>query len=108
MLGRLGIAYAVARRAADDAAVIRLAGSEVPRHTCRYCGSFWKPFANSTLPGHARCMVTLEFQREIVALLRANPRITFDAVARACDVGVQVVRAWWANATREAASRGAA
>ena len=98
MLARLQIAYAVARRAADDASIIRLAGGSLPLRTCRYCGNFWLPFANSKLPGHARCLTSLEFQREVVAILRANSRLTFAAIARACGVGVQVVRAWWANA----------
>jgi len=61
---------------------------------CRYCGRRWLKYAGTKLDGHAACVVTEDFKRQIGDLLRSSPEITFKHVAEAIGVTVAVVRAW--------------
>jgi hypothetical protein len=62
--------------------------------TCRYCGKHWCRWAGSKLDGHAACIVTDDFKRQLAALLRHSPDVTYQAVANAIGVSLAVVRAW--------------
>lgn len=63
-------------------------------NTCRYCGRYWQRWAGSKLDGHAACLVTEDFKRDLVELLRSAPAITYPAVATATGVSSSVVRSW--------------
>ena len=62
-------------------------------NTCRYCGRHWRQWVGSKLDGHAACIVTEDFKRRLVELLRA-PDVTFAMVADAIGVTPSVVRSW--------------
>ena len=63
-------------------------------NTCRYCGRHWRQWVGSKLDGHAACVVTEEFKREIGELLRSSPAITYQTIATAIGVTPAVVRSW--------------
>ncbi len=60
---------------------------------CRYCGRLWRRWAGSKLDGHAACIVTDDFKRWLLEILR-SPRVTYVAVAEAIGVTPSVVRSW--------------
>lgn len=60
---------------------------------CRYCGDYWRRWAGSKLDGHAACIVTDDFKRRILELLRPST-VTYRAVAEALGVSISVVRSW--------------
>jgi hypothetical protein len=62
-------------------------------NTCRYCGRHWRQWTGSKLDGHAACIVTEDFKRELVELLR-SPQVTYKAIAEAIGVTPAVVRSW--------------
>lgn len=62
-------------------------------NTCRYCGRFWRQWAGSKLDGHAACIVTDDFKRRLVDLLR-DPHVTYKQIADAIGVTIAVVRSW--------------
>ncbi len=61
--------------------------------TCRYCGRHWRQWAGSKLDGHAACIVTDDFKRRLVDLLR-DPHVTYKQLADAIGVTPAVVRSW--------------
>lgn len=63
-------------------------------NTCRYCGKHWRQWAGSKLDGHATCVVTPDFKRQLVDLLRASPGMTYGTIADAIGVSIAVVRSW--------------
>lgn len=63
-------------------------------NTCRYCGRHWRQWAGSKLDGHAACIVTEDFKREIAELMRSAPAITYQTIATAIGVTPAVVRSW--------------
>ena len=63
-------------------------------NTCRYCGRHWRQWAGSKLDGHAACIVTEDFKREVGELLRSSPAITYQTIAAAIGVTPAVVRSW--------------
>ena len=63
-------------------------------NTCRYCGRHWRQWVGSKLDGHAACIVTEDFKREITELLRSSPAITYQTIATAIGVTPAVVRSW--------------
>lgn len=81
---------------ADRAECARAATSiaDTPRNTCGYCGRFWRPFGGSKLAGHATCVVSEAFQRQVEFRYRTDPRLTMVAIARKLDVSVATVVAW--------------
>jgi hypothetical protein len=62
-------------------------------NTCRYCGRHWRRWAGSKIDGHAACIVTDDFKRRLVILLR-SPTVTYQAIANAIGVTPAVVRSW--------------
>lgn len=62
-------------------------------NTCRYCGKHWRKWAGSRLDGHAACIVTEDFKRELCEILRA-PSVTYQVIADAIGVTPSVVRSW--------------
>lgn len=63
-------------------------------NTCRYCGKHWRQWTGSKLDGHAACVVTNDFKRELANLLRSSPAVTYRSVAEALGVTPSVVRSW--------------
>ena len=63
-------------------------------NTCRYCGRHWRQWAGSKLDGHAACIVTDDFKRQLAEFFRASPGMTFQAVAIVLGVSAAVVRSW--------------
>lgn len=64
-----------------------------PPNTCRYCGKHWRAWFGSKLDGHAACIVTDDFKREVRDLL-GDPRLSYQTVAEAIGVTPAVVRSW--------------
>lgn len=62
-------------------------------NTCRYCGRHWRQWTGSKLDGHAACIVTDDFKRQLVELLR-SPQVTYKVIADAIGVSQAVVRSW--------------
>ncbi|HSX22310.1 MAG TPA: hypothetical protein VLE97_05995 [Gaiellaceae bacterium] len=62
-------------------------------NTCRYCGRHWRQWTGSKLDGHAACIVTDDFKKQLVELLR-SPQVTYRAIADAIGVSQAVVRSW--------------
>ncbi len=62
-------------------------------NTCRYCGRHWRRWAGSKLDGHAACIVTDDFKRRLIEILR-SPAVTYQAIATAIGVTPSVVRSW--------------
>ena len=62
-------------------------------NTCRYCGRHWMKYAGTKLDGHAACIVTEDFKREITEILR-SPSVTYRQLAEAIGVTASVVRSW--------------
>lgn len=62
--------------------------------TCRYCGKHWRQWAGSKLDGHAACVVTDDFKRQLAELLRSSPHVTYKAIADAIGMTASVVRSW--------------
>ena len=62
-------------------------------NTCRYCGKHWRQWAGSKLDGHAACIVTEDFKRRLVELLR-SPTVTYRMIADTIGVTPDVVRSW--------------
>lgn len=60
---------------------------------CRFCGRRWIKWAGSKLDGHAKCIVGDDFKAWLRDQLR-DPRLTYVAVADACDVSPAIVRSW--------------
>lgn len=67
------------------------------RDQCRYCGGTWQLWNGARFEGHVRCAVSEQFQRELVCVIDADPRLTFTAVGLALGVSTSVIRAWWVN-----------
>ena len=67
--------------------------AELPEKTCRYCGFYWAKWSGSKLDGHAKCIVTDEFKREIAAAIR-DTLISYESIAERLDVSYAVVRSW--------------
>lgn len=67
---------------------------------CRYCGKGRVAYPNSKLDGHGACMVSPEFKRRLALALR-DPRITYELLAEAFDVGVSTIRAWYRDGLAE-------
>ena len=55
---------------------------------CPVCGGYWKPWAGSRLPCHARCLFTDDAR----AVVRSDPRCDAE-IARHYGVTMSVVRA---------------
>lgn len=92
-LASLPALYAAARVTAASAPTVR----EPQPNVCRFCGKFWRPWAatkHATLDGHAKCVVTAQFREQLAAAWWADPTLTIEAIARACDVSVSTVSAW--------------
>lgn len=68
--------------------------SETPTDVCRYCGRMWRRHPTSKLDGHARCIVSEVFQRNLEFMWRTNPRLTVAAIADALGVTKGVVDVW--------------
>lgn len=85
----LPAAYRAAREAASASA--RYTPGDAPPATCRYCGGarWW-----DTRDGHARCVVTAEFQSSLAKLWWSTPTLTLKAIAAACGVPVHTVKSW--------------
>lgn len=79
--------FALAREAANHAALYTTAA--VPPNTCRYCGAYWHPFNGSALDGHAKCLISTEFQRRLA--LVPGPQLK---LAAQLGVTLSVLRAW--------------
>lgn len=73
---------------------------------CGYgCGKPWRPFAGTTLIGHAACAITFDEQDALLARLEAEPRLTYRAIASERGVNVSIVTAWVQLALRRRAKR---
>lgn len=93
----LAAAFVDARTAASLTAVFPSAS--VPPKTCRYCGKYWLSWAGTHLNGHARCAVSLDFQRAVLTLYRSSPA-TVKQIAEVCGVSASNVAAWMRCADR--------
>ena len=89
-LAALAESYRAARETASNAA--RYTSSSAPPRTCRYCGQSWS--GSPTNDGHARCIVTPEFERSVAELWWSSPKLTREAIARALGVSNGTVHAW--------------
>lgn len=87
----------VAAFAADRAAMDAAHPPAASRDRCRYCGGIWQLWNGARFEGHVRCAVSEQFQRELVCLFEADPKLTYQAVALALGVSHGVIRAWWVN-----------
>lgn len=94
----LAAAFVDARAAASLTAVF--SSDSVPPRTCRYCGKYRGFWAGGKTDGHAKCLVSIEFQREVLALYRSGPAITVRQIAKICGVTPENVTAWMRNADR--------
>lgn len=90
----IAAAYALARDAANRAAVPAVDGR------CRYCGGHWLRWPSSKLDGHARCLVTKDFQDELWQLWLRDRSLSSSRVAAICEVPVGYVKAWMYHADR--------
>lgn len=90
LLDDLPRAFRAARESASAGALYT--PDTVPPATCRYCGRAWGRYGAND--GHARCIVTPEFQRAAAELWWASPKLTREAIATACGVSVGTVAAW--------------
>ena len=63
------------------------------RNLCRYCGKPWRKWANSKLDGHAACIVTKDFKKQLKEILSPST-VTYRQVAEAIGVSESVVRSW--------------
>lgn len=68
--------------------------TDPPPQTCRYCGKHWRHWAGSKHDGHVVCVVTPEFQRELLKLYRSDPKISKQAIANVCGVTLSTVCGW--------------
>jgi len=71
----------------------RWATEAPPLNICRYCGRYWERRAGSHLDGHAACIVSDDFKRQIGELLR-SPLVTYTVVADVLGVTPGIVRSW--------------
>ena len=65
-----------------------------PPNICRYCGKRRQWAAISQLDGHAQCVVTDDFKRQIGEVLRSSPGMTYGQLATILGVTMGAVRAW--------------
>lgn len=95
-LAEVPAAFVEARVAARLAA--RHAPGSRPRNTCRYCGRV--RLADGGLDGHARCLVSVSFQRALYELWFSSPELTKADIARACGIGAMVIHRWFSHVER--------
>ena len=67
---------------------------------CRYCGRGWVRWPGSKLDGHARCLVTSDFQDALWRLWLQVPSLSSQRIAKICCVPVRYVSAWMFHADR--------
>ena len=60
---------------------------------CRYCGRPWFRYGGTAFEGHATCIVSTEFQGDVVAILDCG--VSFAELASCLGVSPSIVRAWW-------------
>lgn len=98
-LADLPTAYSAARAEASAAALVV---DDVPLNTCRYCGHYFRlpTGTTTTLDGHARCCVSLQFQRALYELWWSTPGLGKECIAEICGVSVVAVQKWLANVER--------
>jgi hypothetical protein len=87
-------AYARSRERAISAAGPR------DSHKCRYCGVGWVPWPGTQLDGHARCIVTPDFQDELWRLWLVSRELSLSVASRLCGVPHGYIKAWLAYAER--------
>lgn len=90
----MAAAYTLSRDAVD-----RAAGPAVDGR-CRYCGQYWRRWPASKLDGHARCLVTPDFQDALWRLWLSDPGLSSRQIASACGVPIGYIKAWMYHADR--------
>lgn len=99
-LSDLPTAYSTARAEASAAALGVV--EDLPPNTCRYCGRYLYQWPGTPIDGHARCLVSIQFQRAVRDLLWSSALVTQAKVAEACGVSIAVVKRWIDNVERAA------
>jgi len=84
--------FATARIEASTSA--RYVTGAAPHGVCRYCGEALQLFQSHGLDGHARCCVTIQFQRAVYMLYWNTPRLNKTSIAKACGVSITAVSKW--------------
>lgn len=88
--------YAALAREFERARAVRNAAArDRGPGVCRYCGQPRCAKLRSTLDGHARCIVTVEFMRLVREVLESDATVTYDAIAESCGVTQTTVRRWY-------------
>lgn len=90
----LATAYAHSHDIADKTAISDVAGK------CRYCGAGWIPWPGTRLNGHARCVVTADFQDELWRLWLRSKELSLAVASQLCGVPQGYIKSWLAHAER--------
>lgn len=67
---------------------------ETSPRLCRYCGKARQLYANSRLDGHAACVVSESFKRQLATAMK-DPRLNYELLARALGVSSMTIRSWF-------------
>lgn len=60
--------------------------------TCPLCGGYWRPFAGSFLPAHAKCLFSPEDKERIRQMVLSSTK-RLDDTAAELGIPTQIVRA---------------
>ena len=85
-------AYRAARTVTDRLAKYTV--EACPPDTCRYCGGHRRAWRGTALDGHALCVVTERFMRQVSELYWQTPGLTRMQLARCLGVSQSTIVSW--------------